>query len=89
MVEFTLPKNSRITDGKTWPAPSGAKNLREYRVYRWNPDDGKNPRLDTYSIDLDDCGPMVLDGLLWIKNKSTRRSPSAALAARASAAPAR
>ena len=69
MVEFTLPKNSRLTDGKVWPAPTGAKNLREYRIYRWNPDDGKNPRLDTYSVDLDDCGPMVLDGLLWIKNK--------------------
>ncbi len=43
--------------------------LREYRIYRWNPDDGDNPRLDTYHVDLGDCGPMVLDGLIWIKNK--------------------
>ena len=49
--------------------PQARRILREYRIYRWNPDDGKNPRLDTYSVDLDDCGPMVLDGLLWIKNK--------------------
>jgi succinate dehydrogenase / fumarate reductase iron-sulfur subunit len=69
MVEFTLPKNSRVTEGKVWPAPRGAINLREYKIYRWNPDDGKNPRLDTYSVDLEDCGPMVLDGLIWIKNK--------------------
>jgi len=67
MVEFALPKNSRITTGKTWPKPGG-KNLREFRIYRWNPDDGANPRVDTYFVDLDDCGPMVLDALIWIKN---------------------
>jgi succinate dehydrogenase / fumarate reductase iron-sulfur subunit len=69
MVQFTLPKNSKITVGKTWPKPVGGRNLREYRIYRWNPDDGRNPRIDTYFVDLDDCGPMVLDALLWIKNK--------------------
>jgi succinate dehydrogenase / fumarate reductase, iron-sulfur subunit len=69
MVEFTLPKNSTVTEGKVWPAPAGARNVREYRIYRWNPDDGHNPRLDTYRVDLDDCGPMVLDALIWIKNK--------------------
>ncbi|EJW12507.1 Succinate dehydrogenase iron-sulfur protein [Rhodovulum sp. PH10] len=69
MVEFTLPKNSRVTQGKVWPAPQGATRLKEFRVYRWNPDDEANPRMDTFSVDLDDCGPMVLDALLWIKNK--------------------
>ena len=69
MAEFTLPKNSRMIEGKSWPAPAGARNLREYRVYRWNPDDGRNPRIDTYQVDVGDCGPMVLDALIWIKNK--------------------
>jgi len=68
MAEFTLPKNSRITGGKTWPKPAGATETREFRVYRWNPDDGKNPSVDTYYVDINDCGPMVLDGLIWIKN---------------------
>jgi succinate dehydrogenase / fumarate reductase, iron-sulfur subunit len=68
MVELTLPRNSRITQGKTWPRPEGAKNVREYRIYRWEPEDGKNPRLDTYYVDRDDCPPMVLDALIWIKN---------------------
>jgi succinate dehydrogenase / fumarate reductase, iron-sulfur subunit len=68
MVQFTLPKNSKITAGKTWTRPVGARNPREYRVYRWNPDDGKNPRMDTYFVDLDGCGPMALDALIWIKN---------------------
>ena len=68
MVEFALPKNSRISGGTTWPKPAGASETREFKVYRWNPDDGKNPSVDTYFIDTEDCGPMVLDGLIWIKN---------------------
>ena len=69
MAQFTLPKNSQYTEGKTWPKPAGAKALQEFRIYRWNQDDGANPRIDTYYVDRDDCGPMVLDALLWIKNK--------------------
>ena len=69
MVEFTLPKNSVVAEGKTWPRPEGAERLRELRIYRWDPDDGANPRIDTYFIDADDCGPMVLDALIWIKNQ--------------------
>src|SRR5882672_4372825 len=68
MVEFALPKNSRISGGKTWPKPAGATETREFKIYRWNPDDGKNPSVDTYYIDTQDCGPMVLDALIWIKN---------------------
>ncbi|HWW49113.1 MAG TPA: succinate dehydrogenase iron-sulfur subunit [Xanthobacteraceae bacterium] len=69
MVEFALPKNSKITEGKTWPKPTTTAALREFKVYRWNPEDGKNPQIDTYYVDTGDCGPMVLDGLIWIKNK--------------------
>jgi succinate dehydrogenase / fumarate reductase iron-sulfur subunit len=69
MAEFTLPANSKVQPGKTWPAPTGAKRVRAFRVYRWDPDDGRNPRTDTYEIDLDKCGPMVLDALIKIKNE--------------------
>jgi succinate dehydrogenase / fumarate reductase iron-sulfur subunit len=69
MAEFSLPENSKIRDGKTWPAPQGAKKLKTFRIYRWSPDDGENPRLDTYQVDIDSCGPMVLDALLKIKNE--------------------
>jgi succinate dehydrogenase iron-sulfur subunit len=68
MVQFNLPMNSKVTEGKAWPKPEGATNLREYRIYRWNPDDEANPRMDTYFVDMDDCGPMILDALIWIKN---------------------
>ncbi len=69
MVEFALPKNSRIKPGKTWPKPDGAKTVKAFKVYRWDPDSGENPRLDTYHLDLDDCGPMVLDALIKIKDE--------------------
>ena len=68
MVELALPKNSKVGKGKVWPAPDGATNIREYRIYRYDPDTGENPRWDTYSVDMDQCGPMVLDALIWIKN---------------------
>jgi len=68
MVQFTLPKNSKLTEGKTWPRTSHAMHVREYRIYRWDPETGQNPRIDSYTVDLDDCGPMVLDALIWIKN---------------------
>ncbi|MEE4295409.1 MAG: succinate dehydrogenase iron-sulfur subunit [Wenzhouxiangella sp.] len=69
MAEFRLPKNSRLTQGKHFRAPEGASNVRTFRVYRWDPDSGENPRIDSYDLDLDDCGPMVLDAVLKIKNE--------------------
>ncbi len=69
MVQLTLPKNSRITKGKSWPKPQGATNLKEFRIYRFDPDGGENPRLDTYYVDLDKCGPMILDAIIKIKNE--------------------
>lgn len=67
MAEFTLPANSVVKKGKTFTA-SGAR-LKNFVVYRYDPDSGDNPRTDTYQIDLDQCGPMVLDALIKIKNE--------------------
>ncbi|MFT5426565.1 MAG: succinate dehydrogenase / fumarate reductase iron-sulfur subunit [Gammaproteobacteria bacterium] len=69
MAEFTLPKNSKVGKGKTISAANGAKNKKVFRVYRWEPDSGDNPRMDTFEIDLDKCGPMVLDAIIYIKNE--------------------
>jgi succinate dehydrogenase / fumarate reductase, iron-sulfur subunit len=69
MAEFTLPANSKVGAGKTFPAPAGAKRVKTFTVYRWDPDSKANPRLDRYDIDLDACGPMVLDALIKIKNE--------------------
>ena len=70
MAEFTLPRNSKVRKGKIHPGPSGAKNTKTFNIYRWSPDDDANPRMDTYTVDLDDCGPMVLDALIKIKDET-------------------
>lgn len=67
MVELALPKNSKIIPGKEFPAPKDCKRPRTFKIYRWSPDDEQNPHVDTYTIDMDKCGPMVLDALLYIK----------------------
>ena len=69
MATFTLPKNSKISkDGQVHAARTDGK-VRKFRIYRYDPDSGQNPRYDTFEIDLDECGPMVLDALIKIKNE--------------------
>ena len=69
MAEFRLPANSRIKKGKHFKAASGSANVRRFAVYRYDPDSGENPRVDTYEVNTDECGPMVLDALIKIKNE--------------------
>lgn len=69
MVEFTLPKNSKVVKGKTL-AVENPKKPRKVQIYRFDPDHkDKNPRLDTYIIDEETFGTMALDILLNIKEK--------------------
>ena len=49
MSKFNLPENSKILKGKYFQDSSGSKNLKKVNVYRWNPDDGKNPENASYS----------------------------------------
>jgi succinate dehydrogenase / fumarate reductase, iron-sulfur subunit len=67
MTEFRLPPNSRIRKGITHKAPPGATEVRTFRIYRFDPTSGENPRVDTFELDLQSCGPMVLDALIQIK----------------------
>ena len=69
MAKFSLPANSKVKPGRAYPAVEGARNIREFRVYRYDPTSGENPKLDTYQVDLDTCGPMVLDALIAIKSE--------------------
>src|SRR5262245_10069004 len=69
MAELTLPQNSKVVEGKAHAAKPGAKKPKTFKIYRWSPDDGQNPRVDTYTVDLADCAPMVLDALIKIKNE--------------------
>ncbi len=69
MAQFTLPKNSKVRPGKEFKAAPEATQVKRFKVYRWDPDGGENPRLDTFEVDLADCGPMVLDALIKIKDE--------------------
>ena len=72
MVEFALPRHARVKPGKRYngPARGGAakQKPKEFHIYRYEPEDGSNPRLDVYELDLAECGPMVLDALIKIKS---------------------
>lgn len=68
MVELRLPKNSRVEKGKSFKGTVKDKSqVRQFKIYRYDPEDDKNPRLDTFDIDVSVHGPMVLDVLLNIK----------------------
>ena len=69
MAEFRLPPNSRIKKGEHYAAKDKSGRLRKFAVYRYDPSSGDNPRVDTYEVDLDACGPMVLDALIKIKDE--------------------
>ncbi|MCF6225951.1 MAG: succinate dehydrogenase iron-sulfur subunit [Xanthomonadales bacterium] len=69
MAELSLPKNSKVSKGQHYPAAQSAARIKTVKVYRWDPDTGENPRLDSFDIDLDNCGPMVLDAIIKIKNE--------------------
>ena len=69
MATFTLPKNSKITGKTRSHKVDGAGRVKKFKIYRYDPDLRENPRYDTFEIDLDDCGPMVLDALFKIKNE--------------------
>ena len=68
MADFFLPKNSKIKDGKTHAASTG-KRVKKFKIYRYDPDTRANPRYDKFEVDLDECGPMVLDALIKIKSE--------------------
>ena len=69
MASFTLPANSKIGRNRTAHRVSGAIRVKRFTVYRYDPDSGQNPHYDTFEIDLDACGPMVLDALIKMKSE--------------------
>ena len=69
MVQFNLPKNSKILKGQYFKDNSGSKNLKIVHIYRWDPEKNENPREDTFEVNLESCGNKVLDILNKIKNE--------------------
>ena len=49
MAEFLLPKNSKIrSNGRVHKATAGAKRVKAFKIYRYDPDSGENPRYDRF-----------------------------------------
>lgn len=52
------------------PPKEQAPNLKSFQIYRWNPDTpSEKPKMQTYTLDLNKTGPMILDALIRIKNE--------------------
>lgn len=45
------------------------ERIKYFKIYRWDPDQRQKPYISTYPVDLNECGPMVLDALIKIKNE--------------------
>lgn len=60
-----------LSDLKQAPAASlaAAERIKTFKIYRWHPDTGGKPTSVGYPVDLNKCGPMVLDALIAIKNE--------------------
>tara|TARA_B100000700_G_scaffold267110_1_gene306694 strand:+ start:43 stop:819 length:777 start_codon:yes stop_codon:yes gene_type:complete len=68
MARISLPENSKFTQGDYFRGKN-IKKLKKINVYRWDPDKGLKPKVDTFEIDLENCGQMVLDALILIKDQ--------------------
>lgn len=71
---------SAASSSSTSPSTASKPPLeREFMIYRWDPENEDKPTYQTYKVDLNACGPMMLDVLLKIKDEqdsslSLRRS---------------
>ena len=69
LAEFSFPRTARSPRAAPTRRRAKCKRAKAFKIYRYDPDSGANPRYDTYTIDLDNCGPMVLDALIKIKSE--------------------
>eukprot|EP00088_Acartia_fossae_P003997 TRINITY_DN11714_c0_g2_i1.p1 TRINITY_DN11714_c0_g2~~TRINITY_DN11714_c0_g2_i1.p1 ORF type:complete len:300 (-),score=124.09 TRINITY_DN11714_c0_g2_i1:601-1500(-) len=59
---------AKSEDKAAWGLRS--EKQKTFAIYRWNPESpGDKPKMQEYTIDLNNCGPMVLDALIKIKNE--------------------
>ena len=52
------------------PAKDKDSRIKTFHIYRWSPDEPTaKPKMQSYTLDLNKTGPMVLDALIRIKNE--------------------
>jgi len=60
------PPTTTIKD----PVAGPEAKTKTFHIYRWNPDEpSTKPRMQSYTLDLNKTGPMMLDALIRIKNE--------------------
>uniref|UniRef100_A0A7S1UXS2 Succinate dehydrogenase [ubiquinone] iron-sulfur subunit, mitochondrial n=2 Tax=Grammatophora oceanica TaxID=210454 RepID=A0A7S1UXS2_9STRA len=57
------------TKGAAVAPPAKKERIKYFKIYRWDPEQKQKPYLSTYPVNLEECGPMVLDALIKIKNE--------------------
>ena len=68
MAQFRLPLDSRIREDRYFNYEGDGTSIRRVKIYRWNQESGSTPQIDTFEIDGEMAGPMVLDVLIGIKD---------------------
>ena len=52
------------------PKADENSRIKTFQIYRWNPDEpASKPKMQSYTLDLNKTGPMMLDALIRIKNE--------------------
>ncbi|KAH8348228.1 hypothetical protein KR084_005604 [Drosophila pseudotakahashii] len=66
----TISNGTAQLEQQAQPKEAQEPQIKKFEIYRWNPDNaGEKPYMQTYEVDLRECGPMVLDALIKIKNE--------------------
>jgi succinate dehydrogenase (ubiquinone) iron-sulfur subunit len=66
----TQMRTMATVNTSTDPAVESDAKTKTFHIYRWNPDEpATKPHMQTYTLDLNKTGPMVLDALIRIKNE--------------------
>ncbi|KAF9367647.1 succinate dehydrogenase complex, subunit B, partial [Podila verticillata] len=59
-----------VAIARSFATEAPATKTKTFQIYRWNPDKpAEKPKLQSYEVDMNSCGPMVLDALIKIKNE--------------------
>ncbi len=64
------PKSPKESPTVEEPSKSPEAKTKTFHIYRWSPETPtEKPRMQSYKLDLNKTGPMMLDALIRIKNE--------------------
>ena len=64
------PISEKKTSTISEPASSPEAKMKTFHIYRWSPEEpSSKPKMQSFQLDLNKTGPMMLDALIRIKNE--------------------